>query len=336
MRKLGKNSASPLSEVTMVVPTVAGREQYLADCLNSIRAQPQSEKLKLVVSGNGTGAESEKIAVSFRACFWHHPEKIVVPDHLRSIVRRVNTRLVWIVGDDDLVAPGALWHLEQELSDHRDSPEGLHAVIGRARFFSNTEPLDLGAIRPSDSEWLSGLFHSLADVSDATLGEVHFGTFVVDVSLIELPRWEKYRGTSHEIFGALWDGIADTEDLNVAVSSAPLVFLRQAEKAWDVSNVRTILGLRRFESLIPYAVGQHRFAALKPLKAEKLLRWAAQSLPAERRELRLLIASYPANPAWYSLVPLLSRRAARLLHFAVQARRLVPQLRLATKWARRR
>lgn len=336
MRKLGKNSASPLAEVTIVVRTVAGREKFLTDCLASIRAQPQSEKTNLVVSGNGTQAESEKIAVSFGACFWHHPKKIGAADHGLSIVRRVATRFVWIVGDDDLVAPGALREIEEQLSHRPEPPGSLHAVIGRARFFARTDPLDLGQVRPSDSEWRDGNFHSLADVSDATLGEVHLGAFVVDASLMQPSRWEKYRGTSHEIFGALWEGIAETEDLNVAVSSAPLVFLRQAEKAWDHSNVMTILGLRRFESLLPSAVREHRFAVLKPLKAEKLLRWAAQSLPEERQELRLLIASYPTSPAWYSLVPSLSRRTAQLLHFVVKARRQVPQLQLRAKWLRRK
>jgi glycosyltransferase involved in cell wall biosynthesis len=249
-----------LSRLMIVVPTVAGREQMLRDSLASVRNQPRGDLVRILVSGNGTGERTQQIAQSFGTQFVHHRVRMKAAEHAIFLLNNVTTEFIWVLGDDDILAPGALVTVVDIIADSDTEIYPLQALIGRARNFTQEDLSDLGEPKPELSAWHAGEYSELLAIASATNGMSKLGAFIFRVGLFSLENYNRYTGTSHEIFGAFWDGLAELPHPRVRVLDDSLVFQRQTQKEWDYSSTRTLAGLRTYIGLLPTPVSNARLS----------------------------------------------------------------------------
>lgn len=251
-----------LSELTIVIGTVTGREFLLDELLKSIRNQLGGEHVHICVSGNGTGPITKEISESCGVQFVQRPSRLPAEIHCIAMVESVSTKYTWIIGDDDILAPGALMTVVDSIASSNLDGRPLHAIIGRVRAFTLDDLSDLGQPNPGSSEWTSGNYCEMWDIANATRGVADLGAFIFQTSLFRLPNYNRYSGTSHELFGAFWDGLAERDQPRVRVLEHSVVFRRQGNrKEWDYSPLHTYVGLRRYALLLPESVSKRRLTA---------------------------------------------------------------------------
>lgn len=310
-------------QLQVVVPTVRGREAWLDECLKSITPQIQGSSVQVKVSGNGTVALSEKIAGRHGAKFVHRPQRLSAEAHAKILVEESarEALYLWVIGDDDMMAPGALSIVTKLLGGESKQPERIDGVIGRARYFAAPSASDLGPIVPSDEAWAAGRTRTLDGAGGATQGWAAHGAFIFRANLFTLHDLERYDGTSHGIFGAFWDGLARLEGPEVEVLAAPLVFLRSAKKEWDESRLRTLLGRRDFEGLLPHDIAKHIDKSNRSLSRLQALKFAASMRPGERAVLKKYVDSFPRLQCGARAISWTPKLVARVLLAAVQKAR---------------
>lgn len=289
---LSRNQAEALKLVQIVIPTVDGREDFLRLCLTSIRSQPGGTDLEVLVSGNGTGAETLGIAASYGTEFRQISPQISAASHEVKIMENTNRDYVWIIGDDDHLADGAISEVLNTISNARLSGAPLSAIIGRAQSFSKDDFSDLGPPIPPEKDWKPGTYSDLDGIGQATLGAAHFGAFIFRADLFKVRNYKRYSGTSHELFGALWDGLSQASDPSTQVLDFALVHLRQAEKRWDFSEIRTIRGLRKYDTLLPNGIRETRLGIKRHLSRAKALRYASICSKSDRGVLLELVETF--------------------------------------------
>ena len=298
----------------IVVPTVRGREQWLHACLSSIRGQVGFELVDVKVSGNGTNPESAAIARSFGARFVERKDRITAEQHaeLLTAEARSEAAYCWLIGDDDLMAPGALDLVTTALNEQSSAGRNLSALIGRARYFRKDPLISLGDSVPGRDVWVPGLYLTVSDVASATRAEARIGAFVWSTELFDTDDLARYRGTFHALFGGFWDGLARARHLSVQVVSDAIVFLRAEDKAWDDSRVATLLGRVRFEDLLPEEVKPLLAARSRSLTRKKALSLSVSVRPGQRALVKQLLATYDTVEFGARAIALMPRRVARI------------------------
>lgn len=71
-------------------------------------------------------------------------------------------------------------------------------------------------------------------------GVTHFGAIVIRTLLLSGAALDRYRGTSYEKLGTIWEGLASAnQESRVVIFDAPSVLIRQVEKECDYSFIKT-------------------------------------------------------------------------------------------------
>lgn len=301
----------------MVVPTVVGRESWLEELLESIRGQPGGEKVKILVSGNGTTDITQRIALSFECDFRGQRERMSPESHMLRILSYFDSDYIWLIGDDDHMAPNALSRVLTLLEQAKETGVRLAALIGRVRYFSAPDKSDLGI--PMPRFWKSGTYSSLNDLGEATQGGNHLGAFVFDSQLFTAQDLEKYSGTEHNIFGAFWEGLGRANGASTHVVDDVLLHMRQAEKEWDASRTAVRLGVKRLVKLLPVEIARHRVHYRNThLTRTKSLELASLATKEDRQILKALVAEFDSHAIGARWMAKTTPRFARLLYrFAV-------------------
>ncbi|MEI6620763.1 MAG: glycosyltransferase [Actinomycetes bacterium] len=277
----GEPNADPRGDsITIIVPTVASREAWLEECLSSIRAADQGQEVYIYVSGNGTRPASAEIARRYKATYVHRPGRLTASEHHMLLVEETRSMsgYVWMLGDDDVVAPNGISVVLAALAEGEAFGAQPTGIVGRARHFSDSTT----HLSPPDPEiWNPGYYRSIETLADATEVVVHLGAFVIQTGVLTPLAYQRYTGTSHEIFGALWDGMCEQQDLIVSVVEEPLVYLRQAQKEWDYSELRTSAGRIEYHRRLPPTIavrarGPEPLGVLTRRKAVDLARSRAE------------------------------------------------------------
>lgn len=237
------------------IPTVSGRELWLEECLHSVKELQKlfdQQQIRIVVSGNGTNPLSDKFNIHPGVEFVYRPIKLPITDHLRDIISESRAEYIWLVGDDDyLNLEGA----EQIIRDLFSFNGKLDLAIGKIRFFnrsSDSNPYEALPLNLTDHDNIS-----LEDLLKLTNGDLYWGSYIVKKSTLNLNKLDRYKGTSHEIFGAIWDSIVDKPDAHIYTTSETVMNLRQEEKSWDYSDLRTTLGKLEYMDLLPAQVRRY-------------------------------------------------------------------------------
>ena len=301
----------------IVVPTVRGREAWLEECLKSIRGQAGGEKVRVLVSGNGTSDISRRIAFNYDCDFKLQRERVRGESHLLLIHSYFDSDYVWLIGDDDHMSPNALQKVTALLEQAEETGLRLAAVIGRVQYFSAPDKSDLGIAMPS--YWKPGVYSHLNDIGEATHGGNHLGAFVFNSQLFTEQDLEKYVGTEHNIFGAFWEGLERDRGATTYVLDDVLLHMRQANKEWDASRTQVRLGVKRLVKLLPSEISRHRVHAQQThLTRTKALELASVATKEDRQILKALVAEFDSFAMGSRGLAQVTPRSANLLYkFAV-------------------
>ena len=318
---------SAAQSLTVVVPTVLGREVELTRCLASVRRQASGGQVDLWVSGNGTTRTSSEIAERFGARFTQRDVRLPASEHWPLLLSEVTNYYTWILGDDDVMAPGALETVLEAIEYSSLQGRVLDALIGRAQFFSATDLSDLSPPDPHSDSWKSGVYFDLQQVSLASSGMVHIGAYVYRSDLFKVENHDRYAGTSHQIFGAFWDGLDQLAEMTVRIEDKPLVYLGNSSKQWDHSPIVTLLGLKNYDLLLPEAVSRTRLSLWGPLSHQAALRYSCLARRGEKT-LAFALAEMHSTKSFgaRSLIALPPSIACRALGLYWWARRQLKRL----------
>lgn len=311
----GRNFGSVTSRkddlLEIVVPTVAGRERFLEQCLLTISHQVQNKRVLVRVSGNASSPKARELARAHGAHFDHYEPRLAPWEHVLQILSRVESPFVWLVGDDDMLHEEAVDCVLGEIgSDAASAPD---AVIGRVRFFSQENVIDLGDPDPVGPNWQPGRYCDLAAVGQATLGALHYGAFVVRREVFLSTDFYEFSHTHHAIFASFWWGLARLQSPSVSVVSAPLAKVRKAQKTWHSDQIQVLLGLQQYNRAIPEEIGVHRLSSRHHLGIRKALRLSANCNPSDRSHLRELVHCYNTFDRGAKLASRLPRFVAKAL-----------------------
>jgi hypothetical protein len=238
-------SNSPI--VTIIIPTIAERAEWLAQCLDSILPLPDDGSVELIVSGNGIGESTQQVCAVRSVRVIEHSQRLSATDHGRTLIGLGSGTWTWIVPDDDLVAPGAIARVLGMLREH--SPD---ALIGCTRRFTADDHSDLSVAVPVGRA--HGLVRDLATAGSLTGMRIDLGAFLYRQDLLTLEMYDKYRGTSHDVFGAFWEAMAVPSQPVVVVMPDVLIWARQSVKAHDEGAWGTLMGMLRLAELVPAEV----------------------------------------------------------------------------------
>jgi hypothetical protein len=219
--------------LTIVVPTVPGREAWLGEALSSIRTSIGAHDVQVVVSGNGTKGESGEIAISLGCEFIQHDQPMSSEEHGRILSSLADTKYLWPFADDDIMPPDAVSVVLRALGENNDCV----ALLGRARTFSDPALCGLGTAVPLEME--VGCYGDLESLARATKGWAALGAIVVQPSCLSGEDYDRFLGTSHAFFGQVWMSVERHINQGCVVVPEVLVDSRMAEKAWDESYIRT-------------------------------------------------------------------------------------------------
>jgi hypothetical protein len=233
--------------VTIVIPTIAERSDWLAQCLDSILPLPDDGSVELMVSGNGVGAPTREVCSIRSVHMIERSERLSATDHGRTLIGIGSGAWTWIVPDDDLLAPGAVTCVLDILREH--SPD---ALIGCTRRFTSDDQSDLSVPVPPGRA--REVVRNLASVGRSTGMRIDLGAFLYRRNLLTPEMYDKYRGTSHDIFGALWDAMAVPSSPVVVVTPDVLIWARQSVKAHDAGAWDTLMGMLKLAELVPAEV----------------------------------------------------------------------------------
>jgi hypothetical protein len=236
---------SPL--VTIVIPTIAERSEWLAQCLDSILPLPDDGSVELIVSGNHVGERTRDVCSVRSIQMIERSERLSATDHGRTLIGIGTGTWTWIVPDDDLLDPGAIPRVLDVLREH--SPD---ALIGCTRRFTLNDCSDLSVPVPHGRFY--EVAHDLISVGRLTGMRIDLGAFVFRRNLLTTQMYDKYRGTSHDIFGALWDAMAVPASPVVVITPDVLIWARQSAKAHDEGAWDTLMGMLRLAELVPAEV----------------------------------------------------------------------------------
>lgn len=96
-------------KITVAIPTIAGRTQYLEHCLATCTAEPYSD-LEILVSDNGDGSAAEVISRNGdrRIRLIRPNSYLPMSAHWDFVVSNIRGDACTIIGDDDGIMPGSI------------------------------------------------------------------------------------------------------------------------------------------------------------------------------------------------------------------------------------
>ena len=248
--------------LTIVIPTVQGRETWLSQLLHSIESLSQNTDIEILVSGNATGQSTEDLSKKFSTQFYYRNQKLTADRHHRKLIEEISDGYVWFIGDDDFIKPEVILKVVEILKK-----SGPDILIGKATFFEKDPALDSW---PTGDTFIEGEYISISDVAQATGSMLRFGTFVFNRSSVSLVDYDYFADTSHQIFGMIWRAIF-RKNLRTLVLNSEIIFLRQSTKEWDLPPLRIMLGGMKYVELLPEEVARNVKTKKKVIKLREFV-----------------------------------------------------------------
>ena len=268
--------------LTIVIPTVQGRETWLSQLLHSIESLSQNTDIEILVSGNATGQSTEDLSKKFSTQFYYRNQKLTADRHHRKLIEEISDGYVWFIGDDDFIKPEVILKVVEILKK-----SGPDILIGKATFFDKDPALDSW---PTGDTFIEGEYISISDVAQATGSMLRFGTFVFNRSSVSLVDYDYF---------------ADKEwylpPLRIMLGGMKYVELLPEEVARNVKTKKKVIKLREFVELIyttqlvdytylveyfsKFRLGVIPFIAFKLLPF-KFLKFVFQKLKNQRSKIR--------------------------------------------------
>ncbi len=109
---------------TVAIPTIAGRERYLASSLQTCVSQ-DFDGLEILVSDNSREGTAREVFESFddpRLRYVQPPEYLPMSAHWDFVVSQVDGEMLTIIGDDDGLMPGCLRRVDEIVREHGARP----------------------------------------------------------------------------------------------------------------------------------------------------------------------------------------------------------------------
>jgi len=132
----------------------------------------------------------------------------------------------------------------------------------------------------------------MSEIASATRGVAHIGALIFRTELIKASNFDRYAGTSHEFFGKFWDGLSTLALPTVLVLDKAVVYVRQVTKQWDESYIATILGVRRYDRLLPPELAIICSQTQRHLSRIKALQIASQPAASEKLLVAELVQTF--------------------------------------------
>lgn len=130
-----------LNDVTVIVPTLATRKEWLRQCLTSIQRQSPTPRILIVTPSH---ADLSDVLARHPGAIWLTDDTPGLSNAINTGLREVRTPLATWLGDDDLLAPNSIAIATQVLEDH----PAASFVYGRTRYIDQSGKT-LGYTRPS-------------------------------------------------------------------------------------------------------------------------------------------------------------------------------------------
>ena len=270
------------SLLTITIPTVKGREEWLRDTLESIFKNPLPKEVDIWVSGNGTGEKTLEVCESFNVNFILRPNKLSASHHQEEILKELKaskTKFFWMIGDDDLVFGDSMINILNILKSI--NPD---YVFGACNFFHSS---DITNSWNPDPPFNPGLKIGRRNISDSVKGTLRYGSFVMKTTLISIEEYQMFRGTFHEIFGMVWSNM-DVNKASAFIIASPIISLRQDKKEWGHDNLEITLGGMKYLNRVPDEVSIH----ITPSSRNLALREYLECLSKTQKQNLLLVDRY--------------------------------------------
>lgn len=107
-------------KITVAIPTIAGREKYLAACLITCISQ-DCEELEILVSDNSVNQSAKSVVEQFqdkRIRYVNPPTYLPMSKHWDFVVSQVSGDIFTIIGDDDGLMPNCINRVQDLLNQH--------------------------------------------------------------------------------------------------------------------------------------------------------------------------------------------------------------------------
>lgn len=104
-------------KITVAIPTIAGREKYLAACLKTCVSQ-NCEELEILVSDNSVNQSARKVVEQFhdkRIKYVNPPIYLPMSKHWDFVVSQISGDIFTIIGDDDGLMPNSIIRVQDIL-----------------------------------------------------------------------------------------------------------------------------------------------------------------------------------------------------------------------------
>lgn len=227
--------------LSICVPTF-NRRDLLRETLSSILPAAKRLGVEVCVSNNkstdGTEDYLRTLEQEFRGVLTHvtQAEHTGIDRNMMSVICMGRGRYIYPIGDDDVLADGAI---ESLLAAIEDGPDVL--ILNGWHTDAELTPQ-----REHLVESIKGLtFSEPADAFAKLWDKMPFGSFLAERGLFAQEYFYRYLGTSHAYTGAVWDALADKHAarrrVEIHCMSAPTVYIRGAQKSWAQNSAEIFL-----------------------------------------------------------------------------------------------
>jgi hypothetical protein len=330
--------------LSICIPTF-NRERLLGECLRVVLPEADELGLPVIVYDNASGEGTTELLDNLRNEFpnletWRQDQNVGFDLNHLALIGKVRTRYAWLLGDDDIIEPGALKAVRDLLA--RD--DALELVLLNAITTDND-------MRPTGRQFA---FHEDRIVSNCREllrtypDKLTFGMMVIDAGRFNQMDAARYVDTAHLYAGGVLDHLAQnferTGHNHILITGKAWVRLRQGVRPWTLGagdiSVRQIpqfyMRLPQLYAVEAEAIRQRVVGAVRLIPALVRMRaagWLDHQRAAELTPLfagphawRLQLAA--AMPRW------LARTLSATLSTAPAIRRELKRLRFSMGGAR--
>lgn len=230
--------------LSICIPTY-NRAAYLQQCLAAVLPQAEAAHVPVIVSDNASSDSTREVAESFakdfrQLIFIRQPTNLGHDLNHKEILKHATSTFAWLLGDDDVIAEGAIARLLSFLR----AGDGYELVLLNAWLTDNELRPGQFQFDLTNDRLIENCNDLLRDYSD----KLTFGMMVVDVDKFNGTNGDRFLGTAHFYGGVVYDylanGYREHGKNKIAIVSTPIVRLRQGERKWTRNicdiNVRCV------------------------------------------------------------------------------------------------
>jgi glycosyltransferase involved in cell wall biosynthesis len=219
--------------LSICIPTY-NRATYLQQCLAAVLPQAEAACVPVIVSDNASTDSTSEIIEAYAknfSCLIYVRQPMNLGHDLnhKEIIKLAPSNFAWLLGDDDVVADGAI----EILLGFLNSRNSCELILLNAWLTDNE-------LRPGQLQFgiSSNIFiDNCNDLLRSYSDKLTFGMMVVAVEKFNYVNGDRFLGTAHFYGGVVYDYLALSYKRcgrnEIAIISTPLVRLRQGERKWN-------------------------------------------------------------------------------------------------------